>query len=132
MRILWWLGWLWCLPITALGVLACLVGGAKLRRVGRDGVLHFVAHKGITAAFFKRFGFIAFTWGACICFADESFSTDERLLRHELRHVVQGMWLGPFHPIAYGLASLWAVLRGRHAYRDNWFEVDARKAEGGG
>jgi len=34
------------------------------------------------------------------------------------------------HPVAVGLAGLVATLRGGHAYRDNWFEVDARRHAG--
>ncbi len=51
---------------------------------------------------------------------------DDRVLRHELVHVRQyerwGILLWP----AYAMASLWAKLRGGHAYWDNHFERQAR------
>lgn len=34
------------------------------------------------------------------------------------------------HPIAMGVASVIATLRGGHIYRDNWFEKDARHYAG--
>lgn len=46
--------------------------------------------------------------------------------KHELVHVRQAERWGPFFLPAYLLASLWAYLAGRHYYRDNRFEVDAR------
>jgi hypothetical protein len=46
---------------------------------------------------------------------------------HERQHVRQAeKWGFAFIP-AYLLASLWAILKGRHYYRDNWFEKDARR-----
>lgn len=45
---------------------------------------------------------------------------------HEDRHSTQWAYLGPLFPIAYGLASLTAVLCGKHYYYDNAFEKDAR------
>ena len=51
----------------------------------------------------------------------------DRCRAHELVHVRQAELLGPLFIPAYFGASVWAVLRGRHLYRDNWFEVDARR-----
>ncbi len=48
---------------------------------------------------------------------------------HELVHVRQCERWGPFFLPAYALASLWALLRGGHYYRDNGFEVHAERAE---
>jgi Domain of unknown function (DUF4157) len=44
---------------------------------------------------------------------------------HELGHVRQAETWGLAFIPAYLLASAWAFLRGRHHYRDNWFEQDA-------
>ena len=46
--------------------------------------------------------------------------------RHELVHVRQWERWGPLFVPLYLLASLWAVLRRGHYYRDNAFEVAAR------
>lgn len=54
----------------------------------------------------------------------------EELLRigpHERVHVAQyERWGIAFFP-AYALSSFWQLLRGRHPYRDNHFEVQARR-----
>lgn len=124
------LGHLWASPITVLGCLVALGGGARLSRGDPDGVLHFVAPaRGPLGWFFRRFGVIAFTWGASITYAERRGPGIPRLVRHEREHVKQTMLLGPLMPFAYLGASLWQFLRGRHAYRDNWFEVRARRAE---
>jgi len=52
-----------------------------------------------------------------------------QILSHELAHVRQAACWGIFFPIAYLLASGWAVVRGKDAYWHNVFEVAARKAE---
>lgn len=130
-RALYWLGYAWAFPVTLAGLLLCWVSEADLQVLTKDWVFMFVSRGSITRWWFNK-GFTAFTWGAVICLDHDSKLVDTRLLKHELRHFQQCRWLGPFAPIAYGLASLVAVLRGRNAYRDNWFERDARDAETGG
>jgi hypothetical protein len=65
----------------------------------------------------------AITLGHVVLSVDE---LDDAVLDHELAHVRQyerwGILLWP----AYGLASLWAKLRGGNAYWDNHFEKQAR------
>lgn len=46
---------------------------------------------------------------------------------HEHVHVAQYERWGVVFFVAYPLASLWQVLRGRDAYWDNPFEVEARE-----
>lgn len=53
---------------------------------------------------------------------------DESELAHELEHVRQWQAHGWWFPFAYAAASLRALRRRRHWYRDNAFEVDAREA----
>jgi hypothetical protein len=55
---------------------------------------------------------------------------DEQTLAHEAVHVQQSERWGPLFPLAYGLSSLWALLTGRHHYRDNHFEIQARRISG--
>ena len=50
----------------------------------------------------------------------------ERLRAHELIHVRQYERWGMFFFVAYALSSAWQLLRGRHAYWDNRFEIEAR------
>lgn len=54
---------------------------------------------------------------------------DESTVRHELEHVRQWSALGPLFLPGYLAASLGAVLRGGHRYRDNRFERAARARE---
>lgn len=72
-------------------------------------------------------GAMAMTLGHTILARDERawLST----FRHELVHVRQYQWFGPFFVPAYFLESLWQWCRGRHPYLDNRFEVQARKYE---
>jgi hypothetical protein len=49
---------------------------------------------------------------------------------HERVHVRQYELLGPLFFLAYPLASLWQLVRGRDPYRDNCFEVQARRQSG--
>lgn len=49
---------------------------------------------------------------------------------HERVHVGQYERWGPFFFLAYGASSLWQLLNGRRAYRDNVFEVQARERAG--
>src|SRR5688500_18564727 len=44
---------------------------------------------------------------------------------HEHIHVEQCERWGPLMPALYLLASLYAVIRGRHYYRDNFLEIEA-------
>lgn len=67
----------------------------------------------------------AITFGHVILCVD---AVDDHLLEHELAHVRQYERWGPLFVPAYLLATLWAFLRGRHAYADNRFESAARAA----
>lgn len=50
---------------------------------------------------------------------------------HERVHVRQYERWGPLFFVAYPLASVWQLMRGRRAYWDNPFEVQARRESGG-
>lgn len=122
-------GFLCALPLSLLGLVLALAGGARPIWSGSFEV-HLVGDRFVLAWFFRTFNVAAYTWGSVIVFASPLYSVTPWLLRHERRHVAQTFALGLLMPVAYGLASLVAALRGGHAYRDNWFEVDARRAEG--
>ena len=120
--------WLWLGPFTLLGLLVALLGGVRSVRV-ESGAMHFVAApRWVLGWFFRAFGVAAFTWGAVIIFANEWGPRNTRLVRHEQAHVCQASTWGPVFPVAYMLASAWALVRGGHVYRDNWFERAARAA----
>lgn len=68
----------------------------------------------------------AITLGHVVLAVDDLDVTTEA---HELAHIRQYERWGPLFVPAYLAASVGARLRGRHAYRDNPFEIDARRAE---
>ena len=71
--------------------------------------------------------YTAITFGHVVLSVKEPIP--ERVLDHELVHVRQYEKLGPLFLPAYWAASLIAMIRGRHFYRDNLFEVHARHSE---
>ena len=119
----------WAAPTTLVGLTAGALtlatgGKAQVRR----GSLEF--YGGFSRWFLERrmVGASAMTLGHAIIGRDRHCLGACR--DHEQAHVRQvEVWGGAFIP-AYLLASVWAWARGRHYYRDNWFEVDARRASG--
>jgi hypothetical protein len=126
------LGAAWALPWTLLGLLLALVTRSRLDR--RTGTTLIVSMSVLTEdalrALGRLFGATAFVGWTCgdVVFLRSDLLQDERLIRHELRHVQQMHWFGPLFPLVYCAASLVAVARGGHIYRDNRFEIDARRA----
>jgi len=77
----------------------------------------------------RRIGFRhrAMTLGHVVLCVDD---LDDGVLEHELVHVRQWERWGLAFPFAYLVATISAVLRGGHFYRDNIFEVQAKNASG--
>ena len=92
-------------------------------------LLFVVTPRGLSGCFCRRFRVSAFTWGAVVTFAGHDGARDERLILHERSHLRQTFLPGLLTPLAYTLASLVVALKGGRAYRDNPFEVAARRAE---
>jgi hypothetical protein len=126
--------YVWAAPCTLLGVLAGLVAtlwGAQLRL--HLGILEvtllprtkvFTGHRPSRA---RRWPFAAITLGHVVLASD---AQQMQLLRaHERAHVAQYERWGPVFLLAYPLSSLVQLLRGRHPYFDNHFEVQARAVE---
>ncbi len=115
----------WAGPNTLLGVVAglvVLVLGGRLRVV--RGVLEFDGGwfgKLMNCA--PPFSIGAITFGHVILGINGSELDAARL--HEHVHVAQYEAWGPLFLPAYAASSLWQVLRGRRAYRDNFFERKA-------
>ena len=120
----------WVAPCSAiglcLGVIALLLGG-RARRVA--GVLEFwLPERGrLVRALTARLPFAAITFGHVVIGANREQLV--RLRAHERVHVRQYEALGPLFLLAYPLASLIAAARGLPAYRGNWFEVQAYRAD---
>lgn len=111
------LRYLWASPWSLVGAILSL---SFRRRAVVGGVL-----LGEGAAWPRRLGwrYRAMTLGHVVLSVDE---LDPDTLHHELAHVAQYERWGPLFVPAYLVSSATAVLRGRHHYRDNRFEVAAR------
>lgn len=120
------LAYLWALPTTAVGLvfaLLALVSGGSARRL--RGVLEVSG--GIVSFLLRRClpvrGIQAMTLGHVVLGVDRGALARTRA--HERVHVRQCERWGPLFLPVYLLASLWPLLRGRNAYRDNVFEREA-------
>lgn len=113
--------YLWAGPNTTVGIAAGLL---MLSFGGRMRVLSGVAE--FYGGRFARPGrgrFAALTLGHVIL--GRSAVELDALRSHEHIHVRQYERWGPFFLPAYAASSLWQILRGRCAYRDNFFEREA-------
>jgi hypothetical protein len=118
----------WAAPSTLLGVAALLAlaaAGARLRVVG--GVLEASAmpRGRIGRGLVERLPFEAITLGHVVIARSPRAMALCRA--HERVHVRQCERWGPLFVPAYLAASAWQWLRGRDAYLDNPFEVQARR-----
>lgn len=134
-RLLRWARWLWAAPNSLIGLLLALafvLGGARLRCV--DGVLEVSlaprppVRSTARPATRWRLPFNAITFGHVIL--GTHAQALDRLRAHERVHVRQYERWGPLFLPAYLLAGAWQWLRGRSAYWDNPFEVEARRVGG--
>jgi len=120
--------YLWASPNSALGGVLALAGLASGGRAAVvDGVVE--AHGGVLAVLLRRFvplsgGASAMTLGHVVLGRDRGCL--DRTRAHEHAHVRQFERWGVFFLPAYVVASVVASVRGRHYYRDNFFEREAR------
>ncbi len=117
----------WAAPTTMVGLVAgalTLGTGGKVQR--RRGTLEFCG--GLAGWYFRRARIGAMTLGHVVLGQDHRCL--ESCREHEQAHVRQVERWGPAFLPAYLAASAIAWARGGNAYRDNWFEIDARRACG--
>ena len=116
-----WRRRLWASPASLIGFVLC--GFFDQRYVTR-GILLAEG-----ARWPRKLGwrYRAVTLGHVVLSVDE---LPERVIEHEKVHVRQFEQWGPLFLLMYPLASLGAWLRGGDAYRDNLFEMQARRGEG--
>jgi hypothetical protein len=119
---------LWASPCSAVGVLLAAVAVALgCRAACRHGALEVTYRQRLAGCgkLARALPFRGIVFGQVILVV-----IDEELRRigpHERVHVAQyERWGLLFFP-AYGLSSLWQVLRGRSPYWYNHFEVQARQ-----
>jgi hypothetical protein len=128
--------WLWAAPLTLLGMPLWLTVWCFARFSAANHSLAqlntaqpapvFIAY-GQPVNWLLRhhpFGEMdAMAIGCCVFACDAQAL--QRTLAHELVHVRQALQWGALFPLAYGLCSAWACIRGRCPYGDNYFEVQA-------
>lgn len=125
------LAYAWAAPTTVVGLAlagVALASGGRVRRA--DGVLEATA--GWLDPLLRRAvplpgGADAMALGHVVLGRDAA--SLDRHRAHERVHVRQCERWGPLFVPAYLLASAWARLRSRDAYRDNPFEREARGAD---
>ncbi|NND97248.1 MAG: hypothetical protein HKN47_07975 [Pirellulaceae bacterium] len=115
------LAYLWASPYTVAGIGIGLILGGRFRRI--DGVIEI--HGSRIAGVLQRMPVpaMAMTFGHVVFGVTESALDITR--RHEHVHVRQYERWGPLFVPAYLGASAVLYCRGRDAYRDNPFEVEA-------
>lgn len=121
--------YLWAAPNTLPGLLAAaaaVLSGGEGRVVA--GVLEVAGGKA-GRRLLRLLNARAVTLGHVVLGWDRRSLDWSR--RHERVHVRQAERWGPFFLPAYLAAGLLARVRGRHFYRDNWFERDAVRRSGG-
>ena len=119
------LRYLWAAPCTLVGCVAAapmLLCGAQVR--GVRGVIEISG-----GAFAQWLAFDAITLGHVVL--ARTPRAMRRWRRHERVHVRQCERWGPAFFAAYLLAGAWQWLRGRRAYWDNPFEIEARRESAG-
>ncbi|MEO6353492.1 MAG: hypothetical protein ABI575_10580 [Oxalobacteraceae bacterium] len=125
-------GVLWALPLSLLGLMLALPIRILHGRIDRvtGSVTALLVRGPLADKLLERhpFGPMAAMAIGHIIIARQHGLTPQTL-RHELAHVLQAARWGPAFPLAYLVASAWAVLHGRQAYWHNHFEIAARKAE---
>jgi len=117
---------MWAAPNTVLGLLLVPAAIWRGHAAAVDGVLE--VHGPLLAWLLTHVtlvpgGASAITLGHVVLGRDHRALESTRA--HERVHVRQCETWGPLFVPAYLVASLWAVLRGRHPYLHNWFEVEA-------
>jgi hypothetical protein len=127
-----WLGLLWALPLDLAGMLLALpvvLRGGRMQRMRSKtpALLVYGPFADFLLAHHPFGAMSAMAIGHVVIAGHHGLT--RQTLRHELMHVRQAAVWGVVFPFAYVASSLWASLRGRDAYWNNFFEVAARKAE---
>lgn len=124
--------YLWAAPVSLLGLclaLAAWLGRGQAR--WHDGVLEVsggLPGRLLACPLPGSGPVAALTLGHVVI--GRSAGALEAVRTHERVHVGQAERWGPLFLIAYPLSSLLAWVRGGHPYRDNRFEVEARRIAG--
>ena len=117
----------WAAPCSAIGLFFgafIILFGGRITRASGIVEITWRDNKESCGRLANSLRFRAITFGhAVIAVTAEEL---HRMREHELVHVRQYERWGAAFLMAYPLAGVWQWLRGRQAYRDNYFEVQAR------
>lgn len=120
-------GLLWASPCSAIGVaLACipLLAGGQARWTSGALEVTYRENDESCGRLVRKLPFRGIVFGHVILAVTRSELV--RIGPHERVHVQQYERWGPLFFFAYAASSVWQLLRGRGAYWDNHFEVQAR------
>jgi hypothetical protein len=128
--------WLWCLPLTLLGLPLWLLATFFKPKQALAGVFIaqsarvFIAYSPLIDWLLKHHPFgpmQAMALGCCVLARDAH--TLRQCMAHELVHVEQALRWGPLFPLAYACCSAGAWRRGECPYAGNRFECEAFAAD---
>lgn len=123
---------LWAAPCSAIGLVLALIPLALGGRAAvNQGALEVTYRSDLASCgpVARTLPFRAIVFGHVIL----AVTADELACigAHERVHIAQYERWGPLFFVAYGLSSLWQLLRGRSPYWHNRFEVEARQRSAG-
>ena len=134
------LGFLWCFPVTFLSWVFFFIPSywkGVFERVYFTKELAIVWDVNNNSKFYKDAmeGWYGFILAANVCVVDVPYREGdwwEKHLKHELVHVTQNFKWGVFFIPVYTACTLfiWLFQHAKHAYLDNPFEREARRAAG--
>jgi hypothetical protein len=133
------LGWFWAAPVTLVGLVYALtfwaLGWHKWYGLSDDALVWTVnLNKAPVRLLLMWSGWGGHTIGNVVIvkYSPLDGPRQAQTLLHEQQHVRQGMILGVFHPVMYGLIwlSIKLACKNSHPYYDSSFEVDARRGAG--
>lgn len=118
---------LWASPCSAIGIVLAgiaLLSGGKAKWSSGALEVTYRESQASCGRLARRCPFRGIVFGHVIL----AVTRDElrSIGPHERVHVQQYERWGPLFFLAYGASSLWQLIRGRNAYWDNHFEVQAR------
>jgi hypothetical protein len=122
----------WASPCSAVGLVfaaVVLLLGGRARAAGGTLEVTFRDSEAALGRLARSLQFRAITLGHVIIAA--TGQELDGLRAHERVHVQQYERWGIAFFVAYAASSLWQLLRGRRAYWDNHFEIEARSRSAG-
>lgn len=118
---------IWAAPCSLVGIVlgaGVLLLGGKAKRSLQTLEFTFRENEASCGKLARSLAFRAITFGQVIIAVTEQELTYSRA--HEHVHVRQYERWGVAFFLAYPASSLWQLIRGRNAYWDNRFEIQAR------